>query len=289
MRAYIFPGQGTQFPGMAHQLYENSQDARHYFAKASEILEFDIADTMFNGKAAVLKKTNVAQPAIFLHSVVSALISRHSPDMVAGHSLGELSALVVAKVLSFEDGLWLVKKRAAAMQKACSGNSTMAAVLGLDPAIISTVCADIPEGVVPANYNAPQQTVISGTHQGIVKASQLLKEAGAKMVIPLAVDGGFHSSLMSKAKEDFENSVVSVAFHTPICPIYQNVDGTSTREVNKIKRNLVLQLTHPVQWTQTVHNMLNNGASEFLEFGPKKVLSGLVQRIKASRIVQNAA
>ena len=276
---------------MARALYDESQDARRYFAQAQKIVGFDIADAMFNGTTATLKETNVAQPAIFLHSVVSALMAPTKPDMVAGHSLGEFSALVMAGVLSFEDGLWLVKQRAAAMQKACEkSDSTMAAVMGLDPTIIDAVCLSIPgKIVVSANYNAPEQTVISGTHRGIEDATVLLKKAGAKMVIPLAVGGGFHSPLMEKAKEEFENSVGSVAFQVPACPIYQNVDGKTTQGIDKIKKNLALQLTHPVQWTQTIHYMISHGASEFVEFGPKKVLSSLIRRITGQNTVSVAA
>lgn len=276
---------------MARDLYDKSPTTRCYFDQAKHILGFDIADAMFNGTAGTLKETNVAQPAIFLHSVVAAFATPERPDMVAGHSLGELSALVVADVLSFQEGLWLVNKRAAAMQRACeASDSTMAVVLGLSPEIIDTLCPGLSgDVVVAANYNAPEQTVISGTHQGITTATLLLKKAGAKMVMPLAVRGGFHSPLMEEAKIEFEQAVASVSFRRPTCPVYQNVDGVATEHIDKIKRNIVRQLTHPVQWTQTIRQMVEDGASAFVEFGPKRVLSGLVRRIIGQDTVSIAA
>ena len=291
MKAYIFPGQGTQFPGMAQSLYDQSREVRRYFAIAQDVLEMDIAHTMFHGTPVQLQETRIAQPAIFLHSIVAALFATTAPDRVAGHSLGELSALVVAGALSFEDGLWLVKERAIAMQKACEeSDATMAAVLGLDATIIDEVCNNVSgEIVVTANYNAPEQTVISGTRLGIQKATVLLKSAGAKMIIPLAVSGGFHSPLMEGAQKQFERKVSEVTFRSPVCPVYQNVDGLPTQDAEKIKSNLVLQLTSPVRWTQTVQHMLCDGILEFVEFGPKEVLKGLIHRIMKQNSLKSAA
>ena len=291
MKAYVFPGQGTQFPGMGQSLYDHSPEARRYFTIAQDILGMDIADIMFHGTATQLQETRIAQPAIFLHSVVAALVAAGAPDRVAGHSLGELSALVVSGALSFEGGLWLVKERALAMQQACEeSNSTMAAVLGLDATAIDEVCSTLSEEiVVPANYNAPEQTVISGTHRGIHAATALLKQAGATLVVPLAVGGAFHSPLMEGAQQQFANRVAAVTFRAPVCPIYQNVDGLPTQDVERIKANLVLQLTSPVRWTQTVQRMLRDGVLEFVEFGPKEVLKGLIQRIVKQRSLKTAA
>ncbi|TAH17806.1 MAG: [acyl-carrier-protein] S-malonyltransferase [Cytophagales bacterium] len=282
--AYIFPGQGAQFSGMGKEVYEASEKAKALFEQANEILGFRITDTMFGGTDEQLKQTNVTQPAIFLHSVILAMISENfNPDMVAGHSLGEFSALVAAKALSFEDGLKLVAKRAAAMQKACEANpSTMAAVLGLEDAMVEKICAEVNESgetVVAANYNCQGQLVISGSFKGVELAGEKLKAAGAKRVLPLQVGGAFHSPLMKPAEIELAEAIRSTNFATPICPIYQNVSAKPFSKPEEIKANLIAQLTAPVRWTQSVQNMVADGATHFIESGPGKVLQGLVKKI----------
>jgi [acyl-carrier-protein] S-malonyltransferase len=282
MKAYVFPGQGSQFSGMGKDLYESSEKAKALFDKANEILGFDITDIMFNGTDEALKQTKVTQPAIFLHSVILAAISEDfKPEMVAGHSLGEFSALVANGVLSFEDGLSLVYKRALAMQKACEINpSTMAAILGLDDAKVEEVCASITdEVVVAANYNCPGQLVISGSNKGIEMACELMKAAGAKRALPLPVGGAFHSPLMEPARVELADAINNTTFSTPSCPIYQNVNAAPSIDTEEIKRNLIAQLTAPVRWTQTVQNMFADGATLFVECGPGKVLQGLVKKV----------
>jgi [acyl-carrier-protein] S-malonyltransferase len=281
MRAYIFPGQGAQFPGMGKELYERSEKAKILFESANKVLGFRITDIMFDGTAEELKQTKVTQPAIYLHSVISALIADDfKPDMVAGHSLGEFSALVSNKVLSFEDGLKLVSKRAEAMQKACEINpSTMAAILGMEDEKVIAICGGIDEVVVPANYNSPGQLVISGSNEGINIACEKLKEAGAKRALPLQVGGAFHSPLMEPAREELEQAILETEFHEPICPIYQNYTSRPHTDVEEIKKNLNHQLTAPVKWRQSVVNMVDDGATEFIECGPGKVLQGLVKKI----------
>jgi [acyl-carrier-protein] S-malonyltransferase len=284
MKAYVFPGQGAQFTGMGKDLYESSPVARKLFDSANDILGFRITDTMFTGSADELKQTKVTQPAIFLHSVAVALSSEtFAPEMVAGHSLGEFSALVANKTLSFEDGLRLVSKRALAMQHACEINpSTMAAILGLDDKVVEDVCASIDEVVVAANYNCPGQLVISGSLKGIDIACEKLKAAGAKRALPLQVGGAFHSSLMEPAREELAAAIESTEFSTPICPVYQNVNALPSSDVATIRKNLIAQLTAPVRWTQSVQNMVKDGATIFIECGPGKVLQGLVKKIAPS-------
>ena len=282
MNAYIFPGQGAQFSGMGLDLYENSPLAQELFEKANTLLGFPITDIMFEGSKDDLKETKVTQPAIFLHSVILAktLGDQFKPDMVAGHSLGEFSALVAAGALSFEDGLTLVSKRAQAMQQACELQpSTMAAVLGLDDAIVETVCKTIEGIVVPANYNCPGQLVISGDIDAINKACDALKEAGARRALILPVGGAFHSPLMEPAREELAAAIENTTFSAPNCPIYQNVTATAITDENEIKTNLIEQLTAPVRWTQSVQQMIADGASHFTEVGPGKVLQGLVKKI----------
>lgn len=281
MRAYIFPGQGAQFPGMAKDLYENSPKAKEMLEKANEILGFRITDIMFEGTKEELQQTKVTQPAIFLHSVVLAAIADDfAPDMVAGHSLGEFSALVANGVLPFEDGLKLVSQRALAMQKACEINpSTMAAVLGLEDAAVEELCAGIDEMVVAANYNCPGQLVISGSNQGIEIACEKAKEAGARRALPLPVGGAFHSPLMNPAKEELEKAIDATQFNAAKCPVYQNVTAAPSTDVEVIKENLKKQLTAPVRWTQSVQAMVTDGATHFAECGPGKVLQGLVKKI----------
>ena len=283
MKAYIFPGQGAQFVGMGKDLYENSVLAKEYFEKANEILGYRITDLMFDGTPEDLKQTKVTQPAVFLHSVISAIVlgDDFKPEMVAGHSLGEFSALVAAKSLSFEDGLKLVYARAMAMQKACEIEpSTMAAVLGLSDDEVEEVCDSIKDAVVvPANYNCPGQLVISGSIEGIDKACVLLKEKGAKRALKLPVGGAFHSPLMQPAGEELQLAINSTNFSTPICPVYQNVNAYPQTDPAAIKQNLIEQLTAPVRWTQTVKNMVTDGATIFTELGPGKVLEGLVRKI----------
>nr|WKN36853.1 ACP S-malonyltransferase [Tunicatimonas sp. TK19036] len=284
-KAYIFPGQGAQFPGMAQDLYNSNNQAQEYFSKANEVLGFSISDIMFGGTEEDLRQTKVTQPAVFLHSAVAALTQEDfEPAMVAGHSLGEFSALVANKTLKFEDGLKLVYQRALAMQKACEQNpSTMAAVLGLEDAVVEDICRQINDDVVlPANYNSPGQIVISGTHSGIEKASEKLKEAGAKRVIMLAVGGAFHSPLMTPAHDELEYAIRQTEFQKPVCPIYQNVDGQPYEDIENIKTNLIAQLTAPVRWTTSVLNMIDHGATLFVECGPGKVLQGLAKKIDRS-------
>ena len=285
MTATIFPGQGAQFSGMGKNLYETNAAARKLFEKANDILGFRLTDIMFEGSDEQLKQTNVTQLAIFLHSVVLAsTVENFAPDMVAGHSLGEFSALVAAGALSFEDGLRLVSKRASAMQMACEQNpSTMAAVLGLDDATIESICAAVAdEVVVPANYNCPGQIVISGSFAGVQAAGELLKAAGAKRVLPLQVGGAFHSPLMEPAREELAEAINNTTFNAPRCPIYQNVDAQPATDVAVIKANLIAQLTAPVRWTQSVQNMVADGATQFVECGPGKVLQGLVKKIHSA-------
>lgn len=284
MKAYVFPGQGAQFVGMGQDLYNTSIEAKNYFDKANQILGFNITNIMFAGTDEELKQTKVTQPAVFLHSVISALVlgSEFKPDMVAGHSLGEFSALVASKALSFEDGLKLVSARAFAMQKACELNpSTMAAVLGLDDHKVEDICEQISGVVVPANYNCPGQLVISGSFEAVAEACEKLKEAGAKRALQLPVGGGFHSPCMQPAKEELEQAIRNTRFETPICPIYQNVNAKPYTDTETIKNNLIAQLTSPVRWTQTVQNMFAYGAVEFVELGPGTVLQGLIKKILA--------
>jgi [acyl-carrier-protein] S-malonyltransferase len=285
MKAYVFPGQGSQFSGMGKELYSSSAQAKELFEKANQLLGFEITRIMFEGTDEELKQTKVTQPAIFLHSVILALTTPGiAPDMVAGHSLGEFSALVANKTLSFEDALLLVSKRALAMQKACEINpSTMAAILGLEDAKVEEICASISEEiVVAANYNCPGQLVISGTNKGIEIACIKMKEAGAKRALPLPVGGAFHSPLMEPARTELAAAIEATAFAQPICPVYQNVNARPSTDVNEIKANLIAQLTAPVRWTQTVQNMAADGAVTFVECGPGKVLQGLVKKIHSA-------
>jgi [acyl-carrier-protein] S-malonyltransferase len=281
MKAYVFPGQGAQFAGMGKNLYDESEQARSMFEKANEILGFRITDFMFSGTDEDLRQTKVTQPAIFLHSVILAatLGDAFKPDMVAGHSLGEFSALVAAKALSFEDGLRLVSARAQAMQKACEAEpSTMAAIIGLDDETVEKVLAGIDEIVVPANYNSSGQLVISGSIKGIEIACEKLKEAGAKRALPLKVGGAFHSPLMEPARVELATAINKTAFKTPVCPVYQNVNALPSTDPATIKGNLIAQLTSPVRWTQTALNMIADGARIFVEVGPGTVLQGLVKK-----------
>lgn len=291
MKAYIFPGQGAQFVGMGLDLYEKSSDAKMLFEQANAILGFSITNVMFGGTEEDLKQTKVTQPAIFLHSVILSKIlgKTFQPQMVAGHSLGEFSALVANQTLSFEDGLQLVYKRAMAMQKACELQAgTMAAVLGLEDAVVEEVCQKIDGTVTPANYNCPGQLVISGELNAVEKACEAMKEAGAKRALILPVGGAFHSVLMKPAEEELAKAIENTTFNKPICPVYQNVTTTAVYNPDEIKKNLINQLTAPVKWTQSVQQMIKDGASEFIEVGPGKVLQGLVKKINKEAIVSSA-
>lgn len=287
-KAYVFPGQGSQFPGMGKDLYDNNAQAKQLFENANDILGFRISDTLFTGTDEELKQTKVTQPAIFLHSVIlaSTIGESFKPDMVAGHSLGEFSALVANKTLTFEDALRLVYKRALAMQKACEINpSTMAAILNLEDKIVEDICAEITASgniVVAANYNCPGQLVISGSNEGIAIACERLKAAGAKRALVLPVGGAFHSPLMEPARIELEAAINSTTFSNPICPVYQNVTAQAVSNPRDIQKNLIAQLTAPVRWTQSVQQMVADGATQFIEVGPGKVLQGLVKKIHAS-------
>ena len=281
MKAYVFPGQGAQYPGMGKELYEGSSEAKTLFENANEILGFNITKIMFDGTADDLKQTNVTQPAIFLHSVLlTKTLKDFSPDMVAGHSLGEFSALVSNGTLTFEDGLTLVSKRALAMQKACEKEpSTMAAIVGLDDDVVEEVCRSVDELVVAANYNCPGQLVISGSVAGVDKACQLLTEKGAKRALKLPVGGAFHSPFMEPAREELAAAIETTVFSRPSCPVYQNVNALPVSDPVEIQKNLIIQLTAPVKWTQIVQKMIIDGATSFTEIGPGKVLQGLVKKV----------
>lgn len=282
MKAYVFPGQGAQFSGMGKELYDSSQIARDLFSQGSDILGFDIQKIMFKGTAEELKQTKVTQPAIFLHSTILAacLGDAFKPDMVAGHSLGELSALVANKTLSFEDGLSLVSKRAQAMQKACENEpSTMAAILGLEDEMVEQVCIETSGVVVPANYNCPGQLVISGSVSAVESACEKLKEKGARRAMILPVGGAFHSPLMEPAREELASAIENTIFNSPTCPVYQNVNASAVSDPEEIKKNLVLQLTGAVRWTQIMENMLKDGANQVIEVGPGRVLQGLFKKV----------
>jgi [acyl-carrier-protein] S-malonyltransferase len=292
MKAAVFPGQGAQFVGMGKELYEQSALAKSYFEKANDILGFRITDVMFEGDAEALKRTEVAQPAIFIHAVVGALLEGDlfNPSMVAGHSLGEFSALVAAGVLTFEDGLKLVAQRAQAMQEACGlQKGTMAAVLGLEDAVVEEVCDSIEGVVVAANYNCPGQLVISGAYEAVELACEKMKEVGAKRALILPVGGAFHSPLMAPAKEALASAIEATTFSSPKCPIYQNVSATAVIDSELLKSQLIAQLTAPVKWTQSVQKMIEDGATSFTEYGPGKVLQGLIKKIDRSAEVDSAS
>lgn len=291
MKAYVFPGQGAQFIGMGKDLYDASEEAKILFEKANDILGFRITDIMFEGEAEELKQTKVTQPAIFLHSTILAKLLGHhfQPEMVAGHSLGEISALTATSVLAFEDGLKLVSKRALAMQAACEAEpSTMAAILGLENEVVEGICEKVEGIVVAANYNCPGQLVISGTVDAINDACELLKEAGARRALVLPVGGAFHSPLMEPARAELAKAIEATTFNTPICPVYQNVTASAVTDPNEIKENLVAQLTAPVRWTQTMHQMIADGVSGFTEVGPGKVLQGLVKKVDRKMPTESA-
>ena len=290
MKAYVFPGQGAQFTGMGKELYENSPLAKELFEKANDILGFRITDIMFEGTAEELKETKVTQPAVFLHSVILAkTLSDFQPEMVAGHSLGEFSALVANGALSFEDGLKLVSQRALAMQKACEITpSTMAAVLNLEDKIVEDICDSIDGVVVAANYNCPGQLVISGEYKAVELACEKMKEAGAKRALILPVGGAFHSPMMEPAREELAAAIEGTTFSTPICPVYQNVTATAVSDPAEINKNLIIQLTAPVKWTQSVQQMIEDGATSFTEVGPGKVLAGLIGKIDKEAVTANA-
>ena len=289
MKAYVFPGQGSQYTGMGKALYDGSEEAKVLFEKANTLLGFRITDIMFEGSEEDLKQTKVTQPAVFLHSVVAALtMPDFHPDMVAGHSLGEFSALVAAKAISFEDGLRLVAERALAMQLACELQpSTMAAILGAEDEVVERVCRSLEDIVVPANYNCPGQIVISGTVEGVDKACALLEKEGALRTIKLNVSGAFHSPLMQPAKEKLEMAIHATKFSKPICPIHQNVTGQAVSNPDIIQANLIAQLTAPVKWTQTMRQMVQNGATGFTEVGPGKVLSGLIKKLNRQMPIES--
>lgn len=290
MKAYIFPGQGAQFTGMGKDVYESSAQSKALFERANILLDFDLSEIMFTGTAEELKETKVTQPAIFLHSVaLYKALKDPKPDMVAGHSLGEISALVANGTLKFEDGLLLVSKRAQAMQKACEAQpSTMAAILGLEDSIVESVCANIEGTVVAANYNCPGQLIISGGVEAVNMACEALKERGAKRALLLPVGGAFHSPLMEPAREELALAINNTTFSKPHCPVYQNVSTTAVSDPEEIKENLLFQLTAPVKWTQSVQNMLKDGATEFIEVGPGKVLQGLIKKVDRSMLVSSA-
>ena len=289
-QAYVFPGQGAQFSGMGKDLYEMNAEAKALFDKANEILGFNITEIMFSGTADELKQTKVTQPAVFLHSVILAKVMNIQPAAVAGHSLGEFSALVAAGALSFEDGLRLVAKRATAMQKCCESQpGGMAAILNLDDAVVEQVCSEIDGVVVAANYNCPGQLVISGADEAVNEACAKLKEAGAKRALRLPVGGAFHSPLMENARAELEQAIAEVEFKTPVCPIYQNVDAMPHTDAESIKANLIAQLTAPVRWTQIAKNMIADGVESFTELGPGNVLQGLIKKVDANAVVESKA
>ena len=289
-QAYVFPGQGAQFSGMGKDLYEMNAEAKALFDKANEILGFNITEIMFSGTADELKQTKVTQPAVFLHSVILAKVMNIQPAAVAGHSLGEFSALVAAGALSFEDGLRLVAKRAMAMQKCCESQpGGMAAILNLDDAVVEQVCSEIDGVVVAANYNCPGQLVISGADEAVNEACAKLKEAGAKRALRLPVGGAFHSPLMEDARAELEQAIAEVEFKTPVCPIYQNVDAMPHTDAELIKANLIAQLTAPVRWTQIAKNMIGDGVDSFTELGPGNVLQGLIKKVDANAVVESKA
>lgn len=291
MKAYMFPGQGAQFPGMGKDLFDKSDKAKDLFNSANKILGFDITKIMFEGDPEDLKQTKVTQPAIFLHSVILAkcLSNKFNPDMVAGHSLGEFSALVANNTLNFESGLKLVAQRAVAMQKACEiSEGTMAAVLGLENKIVESTCKEINGVVVAANYNCPGQLVVSGEIEPIHKACELMKDKGARRALVLPVGGAFHSPLMEPAREELANAIENTKFNSPSCPIYQNVSAIAVSDVNTIKKNLIAQLTAPVKWTQSIESMIKDGATDFIEVGPGNVLQGLVRKINREKSTSSA-